>query len=193
MRIFARTKFDSLVEATKAPADCKSLHLLVKENLKYAGQFFIKLENLRELFIRGDVSVYHDDTFELPEEIGQLKKIEKLTLLNLPVKDFPQWILYLKRLKYLMIRGTDVQILPGSVKLLSELKTLRIENCPLTALPPDLKEMGKLRNLGLSDTKLTTINQETLPPSLRIINLEGTRLFGTEIKINGRVLKPGNV
>jgi Leucine-rich repeat (LRR) protein len=194
MKFTTRTKFDSLIEALKSPTDCRTLNLLfVKENLKHLGQSFRKLENLRELFIQGDVGVFYDEEFDLPEEIGQLTKIEKLTLLNLPIKDFPRWTLNLKRLKYLMIRGTDLQILPGSIKQLSELTTLRIENCPLTALPTDLKEMNKLKNLGLSDTKLTIINQETLPTSLRKINLAGTQLFDTDIKITGRHLKSENV
>jgi len=157
------------------------------------GQAFRKLENLRELSIQGDVSIFSDEEFDLPEEIGQLTKIEKLTLLNLPIKDFPHWTLNLKRLKYLMIRGTDLQILPSSIKQLSELTTLRIENCPLTALPTDLKEMKKLKNLGLSDTKLTIVNNETLPASLRKINLTGTQLFDVDIKIADRHLKSGNI
>lgn len=194
MRFTTRTKFDSLIEALSAPTDCRVLNLLfIKENLKHLGQSFKKLENLEELFIQGDISIWSDNEFELPDEIGQLKKIEKLTLLNLPIKDFPHWTLNLKRLKYLMIRGTDINILPSSINQLSELTTLRIENCPLTALPTELKEMKKLKELGLSDTMLTKIDKENLPTSLKKINLAGTQLFDAVIELSGGQIKLGHV
>jgi len=180
MGFFTKTKFDSLTEALKSPGDCKILNMLfIKENLKYSGQAFKKLENLRELWIQGDVSIFHDEEFGLPEEIGQLTKLEKLTILNLPVKEFPVWTLNLNRLKHLMIRGTDLEILPGSITQLSKLKTLRIENCPLTTLPPELKEMKKLKTLGLCDTKLIKLDTENLPTSLRKIDLAGTQLYSS--------------
>ena len=194
MRFTTRTKFNSLIEALRAPTDCRVLNLLfIKENLKHLGQSFKKLENLEELFIQGDISICSDNEFELPDEIGQLKKLEKLTLLNLPIKDFPHWTLNLKRLKYLMIRGTDISILPSSINQLSELTTLRIENCPLTTLPTELKEMKKLNELGLSDTMLTKIDKEDLPTSLKKINLAGTQLFDTVSELSDGRIKLGHV
>ncbi len=194
MKFTIRTKFDSLIEALRVPADCRVLNLLfIKENLKHLGQSFKKLENLEELFIQGDITICSDNKFQLPDEIGQLKKLEKLTLLNLPIKDFPHWTLNLKRLKYLMIRGTDIDILPSSINQLSELTTLRIENCPLTVLPTELKEMKKLKELGLSDTMLTKIDKKYLPTSLKKINLAGTQLFDAVIELADRQIKQGHV
>lgn len=190
MRFTVKTKFDSLLEALKTPSDCRVLNLLfIKENLKHQGQSFKKLENLEELFIQGDPNIYTDNEFELPDEIGQLTKIKKLILLNLPIKDFPYWILNLKRLTYLMIRGTDIDIIPSSINQLSELTTLRIENCPLKVLPTELKEMKKLMELGLSDTTLIKIDKENLPASLKKIDLVGTPLYDLVYKPNTSIEK----
>ena len=190
MIFLKKTKFNSLGEALKNPVNCRVLTLrFIEENLKFHGQSFEKLENLKELFIQGDLNIWNDDEFGLPNEIGNLTKIEKLELLNLPIIDFPQWILNLKRLKHLMIRGTELQIIPNSIGQLSELTTLRIENCPLKELPKNLKELKKLKILGLSDTMLTEINKDYLPTNLKEINLAGTVLYNISDELMGRHLK----
>jgi Leucine-rich repeat (LRR) protein len=161
--------------------------------LKLAGNSFLKLTNLSELFIQGHTSIFYDKEFVLPEEIGNLTGLKKLSLLNLPIAEFPIWITNLKDLEYLMIRGTDLVMLPGSIRQLTKLKTLRIENCPLATLPIELSELTRLKQLGLSDTKVTALDKYSLPHSLRRISLAGTSLFSSNLTSIGTKLRKGHV
>lgn len=167
-----KTKFHSLSEAIKNPTWCRTLNLIfIKKDFKDSGLLLAKLKNIRKLYIQGDPSIYHDYEFSLPPEIGTLTKLTTLSLLNLPIQEFPDWVFNLTKLEYLMIRGTDVETIPGKISYLHKLKTLRVENCPLPALPPELIELRKLKELGLSDTAVTMVDKKILPPKLRRVYL----------------------
>jgi Leucine-rich repeat (LRR) protein len=166
-----KTKFNSLDEAVKSPTWCRTLDLMfIKKSFKDSGLSLAKLKNLRKLHIQGDVSIYDDYEFSLPSEIGTLTKLTMLSLLNLPIKIFPDWIFDLVKLEYLMVRGTDIDVIPGEIFRLKQLQTLRVENCPLATIPPGLIELKKLKYLGVVDTKITTIDEKILPPKLRRIS-----------------------
>lgn len=175
MNLFQKTKFSSLIEASKNPKNCKKLILAFHDqNLKNQGEVFSKFVNLEVLEMQADPSIYHLDGFEFPAEIGNLKKLKKFSVLNFPLKTIPKWISELKSLQYLMIRGTDVETIPDSISQLEKLKTLRIENCPLSKIPKTLNQMKSLQILGLSDTKLTDLSPNLFPKHLKEINFSGT-------------------
>lgn len=178
MHLFKKTKFSSLSDAILNPKNCKKLTLqFIKYNLKDKGAVFSQFTNLRTLEIQADPTIYDLDDFELPKEIASLKKLKKISLLNLPFKTFPEWITNIKSLKYLMIRGNDIELIPDTISQLDKLKTLRIENCRLNELPKTLNQMLNLRHLGLSDTKLTYLNPDLFPKNLKEINLSGSRRY----------------
>ncbi|MFC0780745.1 leucine-rich repeat domain-containing protein [Flavobacterium sp. HJSW_4] len=181
MNIFRKTKFSSLIEASKNPKNCKKLTLrFYDENLKNKGEIFSEFINLEVLEMQADPSIYHLDDFEFPAEIGNLKKLKKVWFLNFPLKTFPEWISKLKSLQYLMVRGNDIEIIPDSISQLEKLKTLRIENCPLSKIPKTLHQMQNLQVLGLSDTKLTDLNPNLFPKHLKEINFSGTGIYNKE-------------
>ncbi|AZA52029.1 leucine-rich repeat domain-containing protein [Chryseobacterium sp. G0201] len=178
MRFFKKTKFLALSDAIQNPKDCKKLSLIfIEYNLKDKGAIFSHFINLRTLEIQADPSIYNLDDFELPEEIASLKKLKKISLLNLPFKTFPEWLTQIKSLKYLMVRGNDIDSIPDSICQLENLKTLRIENCKLNKLPSTLNQMQNLRSLGLCSTELTDLNPDLFPKNLKEISLSGSRKF----------------
>ncbi|WP_415328827.1 leucine-rich repeat domain-containing protein [Chryseobacterium sp. MMS23-Vi53] len=178
MYFFKKTKFSSLNEAIQNPKNCKKLSLrFIEYNLKDKGAIFSQFINLNVLEIQADPSIYDLDDFELPKEIAGLKKLNKIWLLNLPFKTFPEWITNIKSLKYLMIRGNDIDSIPDSICQLDNLKTLRVENCKLNKLPSTLNQMQSLKSLGLSDTDLTDLNPNLFPKNLEELNLSGSRKF----------------
>ena len=158
-----------------APSDCRRLRLqFVEESLEHAGPQFAKLSQLQELYIQGDVSnlFLPDSQFSLPPEIGQLRTLQRLVLLNLPI-DFPQWIVNLTNLRYLSVRGTDLTSIPSWISELKQLHTLRVENCDLAKLPSTLREMNNLRELGLVDTRMLDFSHEQIPQGLKLLDLVG--------------------
>ncbi|MEN2402468.1 leucine-rich repeat domain-containing protein [Flavobacterium sp. MC2016-06] len=181
MNIFQKTKFSSLIEASKKPKNCRKLSLIFyDENLKNKGEVFSKFINLEVLEMQAHPSIYNMDDFEFPAEIGRLKKLKKISFLNFPLKIFPEWIFNTESLQYLMIRGSDIDTIPDSISRLEKLKTLRIENCPLNKIPKTLYQMNRLKILGLSDTKLTDLRSDLFPSNLKEINFSGTKRYKNE-------------
>lgn len=169
---------ESLAEALKYPALCYRLRITsLKHSLQEYGPAFTKLARLRVLHLQGDYTIYQDSTFRLPAEIGQLKHLQHLTLLNLPIAKWPDWISELTALRYLVVRGTDIVEVPGSIRSLQKLHTLRVENCPLQKLPSELREMKRIKDLGLCDTRLTDLSPTLFPPTLRSLNFSGTGCY----------------
>jgi Leucine-rich repeat (LRR) protein len=163
----------SLEEAVENAQFCKKLWLLYpSSDLKPHGQLFLRLAKLKSLEVQCSIE-FDDSTFSLPEEIGELTQLEKLTLLNVPLSSFPEWIGRLKNLKYLMVRGNDVTQIPPFIQNLTKLKTLRVENCELNRLPKELSRLAGLTELGLGDTKIPYFPIEYLPPKLKVLGLGG--------------------
>ncbi|RZK11657.1 MAG: leucine-rich repeat domain-containing protein, partial [Flavobacterium sp.] len=153
MHFFKKTKFKSLEECNSDPKNCRELRLMfVNKNLNNFGDIFSNLENLKILEIHADPAIYSLADFELPAEIGNLRKLERLSLVNLPFQMFPEWITNIKSLRYLMVRGNDIKTIPESINQLENLSYLGIENCNLYTLPKTLSLMTNLRHLGLCDT-----------------------------------------
>ncbi|MCV2484920.1 hypothetical protein OD917_08305 [Flavobacterium sp. SH_e] len=181
MYFFRKTKFSSLAEASKKPKNCIKLSLhFYDQNLKDKGEIFSKFVNLEVLEMQADPSIYYLDDFEIPSEIRNLKKLKKISVLNFPLKFFPEWIFEIKSLQYLMLRGTDITEIPDSIYRLEKLKTLRVENCKLNRIPKTLNQMKNLKILGLSDTVLTDFSISLFPQNLKEINFSGTGVYKKE-------------
>ena len=136
-----------------------------------------KFTKLRLLDIRGPVNY----TRHLPEQIGGLKTLKRLSILNIPLEELPNWIYSLSNLEYLMVRGCEIKSISSEIINLRRLKTLWIENCELNLLPPELGAMLSLKHLSISDTKLNIIDIENLPPNLETLNVVMTYIDKNEI------------
>ena len=178
MHIFRKTKFSTLDEALKRPKKCKKLSLIFyDQNLKDKGEIFLQFSNLKVLELLASPSIYYLNDFEIPSEIGNLKKLKKISVLNFPLKTFPEWIFGIKSLQYLMLRGSDIPEIPNSISRLEKLKTLRIENCKLSKIPKTLSQMKNLKILGLSDTLLADFSVSLFPSNLKEISFSGTGIY----------------
>lgn len=167
-------QYTSLPHTLLWPSLCRQLVVFsVDHRIQDWGSKFLQLTHLKELILMGDSRIYDSTTFSLPVEIGQLRTLKRLTLLNLPI-DFPAWIADLPRLRALTVRGTNLTTIPVWIHQLSHLHTLRIENCDLTVLPKTLRGMNSLRELGLGDTRLRDFSPAQFPPQLRSLNFVGS-------------------
>ena len=173
MGLFTR-HYRSLPPRLTWPSLCRRLWIYpVDAHLQGWGPQFLQLTNLQRLELQGDGYLFDRTDFTLPAEIGQLRTLKCLVLLNLPI-EFPEWIADLPNLRYLVVRGTNLTTIPPWIDRLHSLHTLRIENCDLAVLPETLREMTNLRELGLSDTRLTDFSPAHFPPQLRTLNFAGT-------------------
>jgi Leucine-rich repeat (LRR) protein len=152
-----------------------SLQFWEKDINDYASEF-VKFENLKELNIH--TAITHAPF--VPNQIGGLKKLKRLSILNVPFQEFPDWIQDLGELEYLSVRGCELTAIPSFIGNLRNLKELRVENCELGSIPKELSALDKVKYLSFADTKIPYFPVEYLPPNIKSLALGGP-VFGYTI------------
>lgn len=171
MELFRPRLISSLPEALAA-SKCRRLLIWVDEEFQSSGKQLLQLTHLQELSLQGKHTVFDYPNFILPVEIGQLRTLRKLTLLNLPVT-LPEWITQLSELRDLMVRGTDLVHIPNWISRLKNLHSLHIGNCELQDIPEALRQMDSLRQLTFADVQLRKIRPEQFPQHLKSLVFSG--------------------
>ena len=98
MGLFTR-QYTALPQTLPWPSLCRRLVVYsVDHRVQEWGPRFLHLTHLQDLSLHGSYTIYDSTTFSLPVEIGQLRTLKRLTLLNLPI-DFPTWIANLPNLQ----------------------------------------------------------------------------------------------
>lgn len=167
---FFTKEYNSINEALKTPLKVKRLAIQPNNNeLRISKLKFDEFINLKYLHIHTHPS--YDP--EIPPKIGSLNALEKLSVLNIPIENFPCWITDLTKLQYLLIRGNEITRINCSFEKLINLKTLRIENCNLIKIPKGLTKLEKLQELSFAITKISCFDIQSLPPNLKKLNLFG--------------------
>ncbi|MES2488118.1 MAG: leucine-rich repeat domain-containing protein [Bacteroidota bacterium] len=169
--------YNSMERALATPYRVKKLSIRFPADINVYADEFLKFENLTELTIHTQLK--HPPY--IPGQIASVKKLRKLSVLNVPFTQLPEWVFGMSNLEYLMLRGNEAPVLPPSVANLQHLKTLRIENCEITALPPEIKMLKNLRQLSLSDTKVATLMLDDLPPNLMQLQIRKGAMDETEL------------
>jgi Leucine-rich repeat (LRR) protein len=165
------TSFD---DAEQRPCAVKHLRLWNVDVAKQ-GDRFSKFSNLHSLDIRWSRSI------ELPSDIGLLKDLRYLCLLNVPLVYFPSWIFELVELRHLTVRGTEINHIPAEIAQLVNLRYLELGNSNLVSLPVELSRLRKLRDLYASDNLLTTIPDALAGvPHLKRIGMVNNRFSDQE-------------
>jgi hypothetical protein len=179
MGLFTR-QYASLPQQLTWPSLCRSFSVsAVDDRLQEWGKQLLQLSHLQSLHLQGDCRIYDSTSFALPPEIGQLRTLKRLVLLNLPI-DFPEWIVNLPKLRYLMVRGTNLTVIPPWIHQMRQLRILAVENCKLASLPESLRRMHGLQELWLADTQLRELRPEQFPQHLRVLSLAGTGCYPRE-------------
>jgi Leucine-rich repeat (LRR) protein len=117
---------------------------------------------LRQPNMSGEIVVFlkKDENSEL-SQLGQFHKLRSLILLDgKDLTDLPPEILQLSRLEKLRIRGTGIKHLPEELGNLTYLRHLIIEDTPIKSLPDSL---GRLQNFSVLEIDRTLL--ECLPES----------------------------
>ncbi len=114
----------------------------------------------------------------LPPEIGNLLNLNQLDLNNNQIKTLPAEIGKLTNLKVLNLINNKISVLPAELGNLKSLTELFLLNNQLTTLPP---EMGKLKNLTMLDLRNNSIS--TFPDEMKGL-FRLTNLFLTDKNIS---------
>ena len=140
--------------------------------------------------------------FAIPESIGKLAKLKTLIIYhNEDLTLLPENIGNLKTLQRLDINYTSITTLPETLGNLSNLRELYIRHCPITTLPKNFERLTNIESLSLAGNQLKEIPEVigtfthlkkldleenplgALPKSLtKLINLEVLQLAGTNLK-----------
>lgn len=171
-------EYNSIGRALKNPDRVKRLSLHFTPNIDDYAKDFLKFRKLTSL----DVLVAGSYTGLLPEQIGELKTLTKLTIINVPFKEFPLWITKLNRLECLRLRGFAYLELHPDVKHLVNLKELSLENCDFTVIPEDVKAIKNLRILGFGANWFLKVEENRLPEHLEVLNVFRQNTNNEELK-----------
>ena len=183
-----KRKSENLFETKNTAKNISQLSIRFPDhNLENYGTFFLNFKNLKTLFLQSDIN----NIGLIPNDVGELKSLTHLEILNFNYKELPQWILKLPKLEKLLFRGHNIEVLPDSISQLKNLKSLRLENCVIKELPKSMSTMNRLVHLSLADNfNLKTINTNALPLNLKELIITPSNLPQHE-KETIRLNRPG--
>ncbi|WP_282088693.1 leucine-rich repeat domain-containing protein [Aquimarina algiphila] len=161
----SKSKSENLFEKIKTAKDVTKLSIRYPNyDLEKYGPSFLNFGKLKSLFLQSKA----DSINIIPSDVGELKTLKQLEILNFSYQEFPKWILKLPNLEQLVFRGHDIESLPESISQLIKLKSFRLENCAIKKLPESMYKMKKLIHLSLADNfKLESIDTNYLPINLK--------------------------
>ena len=162
----------------------------------YAGpddyfSFDYRLEELPEsignLSQLRKLSLHTNRLRRLPETIGSLEHLEELRLDRNDLVELPEAIYALRGMRELNLSWNDLTVLPAELGYLESLETLYLRNNPLIELPEALGNLSELRFLGIDHTLYddSNVRLAELPPSL-------ADLDGVELQVGGNELYCGS-
>jgi len=134
-----------------------------------------RLKNLRKLIVM-DAGLG-----SLPAEFGQLTQLEQLNLVgNGRLTSIPAEIGQLRSLQELNLGGCRITALPAAIGRLSQLRNLNLSGTSLRQLPPELAQLSGLHTLDLSSIPALDFRQ-SLPIVLRLSGLQNLNLSGNDL------------
>jgi small GTP-binding protein len=105
------------------------------------------------------LSLYECNLKQLPEEITQLRYLQKLYLRGNQLTQLPKEIVQLQKLQDLNLGYNQLTQLPKEIAQL-HLQNLDLSNNQLTQLPKEIAQLQNLQDLDLSSNRLTQLPKE---------------------------------
>lgn len=113
---------------------------------------------------------WHEES--IPEEIGQIKSLQKLEIFDHEVKHLPKSLGELTALECLRITGNQVEELGFNLAKLKKLKILDFGGMPLNAFPKEVVELKELEQIYLGSIKATCVPKPLIQLSkLQVLSL----------------------
>ena len=115
------------------------------------------LKGIKSLEVRG-VFFGRFKLLSLPENIGDLKDLEELTVIRTEISAIPESLFDLANLKKLDIKQNKITSLGSEVSKLKKLETLDVSMNQLARVPDELTKLKALRNLNVYDNPFKEIS-----------------------------------
>lgn len=111
----------------------------------------------------------------LPEEIGQLQKLERLSLAHNRLTRLPTALGLLPQLSILDVSHNRLLQLPAGLGSCEQLEELNAQSNELAAVPAELGQLKKLKTLQLDNNQIVGVPSEVLfgCASLQTLSLHG--------------------
>lgn len=136
-----------------------------------------RIAGVKELDLSIEYGEKNPKLTELPESLGQLKRLQSLNLNGNQLTALPESLGRLTQLQSLNLASNQLTALPESLGKLTQLQSLNLTDNQLTALPDSLDKLTELKELDISGTQL-----KTLPESIsQLTRLESLYLSSSQL------------
>jgi len=142
--VLGGNKFDTLPEVILELKQLEEL-TISGNRITYISPNIKKLENLKELTFYLNLFGGENYLKSIPKEIGELKKLEHLTLHN--IDSFPKELGNLDSLSFLMLNQTSFNEFPAFLFELKNIEQVNITFRPTQSFPQITKDFEKLKTL----------------------------------------------
>uniref|UniRef100_A0A7S3LT65 L domain-like protein n=1 Tax=Palpitomonas bilix TaxID=652834 RepID=A0A7S3LT65_9EUKA len=119
----------------------------------------------------GDLRLAYNRMSQLPDDIGQIKRLRFLDVSGNAFAQLPQCIPSANTLRFLLLSSNRLQALPGTIGHLDKLEELRIDHNQIRQLPPDFPNLTCLRRLDICANPFEDL-PVYIPPSLEILFID---------------------
>jgi hypothetical protein len=153
-----------LPESLRGLSHLHTVDLSRNTSLDLANVFTV-LEGLPNLLTLDDCEIA-----SLPEELGRLKRLSKLSLKDNRLVSLPEFIGELESLTALNVGGNPLKTLPAGMGRLKNLTRLNLMGTFMKEVPQEVLGLGKLTYLELDGTSKKVIHQfRTALPRAKIV------------------------
>ncbi len=142
---------------------------------------FTKMDNLLQFENLKALIISHAE-ISLPQRIGDLRKLERLTIVRSKLDTLPSFR-ELINLKWLILDSNQIGSIPQEITGLPNLYELSVTNNQITKL--SIKELGKMKNLRILNIRNTPLDPDTI---LKLYQLVEKRDILTDIDIKETVV-----
>ena len=112
--------------------------------------------DMKSLIPKTELAIRDSILYKLPNRIGELAALERLTLVHNKIRSLPEAIGQLTMLTILNLNANELTSLPETISQLTMLKILKLNANRLSSLPETIDQLAHLQELDVQNNPLTT-------------------------------------
>ena len=112
--------------------------------------------DMESLIPKTELAIRDSILYKLPNRIGELAALERLTLVHNKIRSLPEAIGQLTMLTILNLNANELTSLPETISQLTMLEILKLNANQLSSLPETIDQLANLQELDVRKNPLTT-------------------------------------